>query len=519
MARDLIDIAGYVYVADAAISRGELDEARLGATWRRDLTLVVPVRRLDIWSRPEIVEVLANTLSFLSDDEWTFEFLHRNRPPFPEPLPGLGLQDTASPDTVLLFSGGLDSLGGALEELLAQGNRIALVTHRASTKLELAQKNLVRDLKKQFDQQKISDFQLLLNLVERTGRESSHRSRSFLFAAVGAAVADALGLHRICFFENGVLSVNLPISTQLVGARATRSTHPKVMQGFEALFSRVFERTWQVRNPFFGLTKTEVVERIAARGGERFIRHTRSCASVRQTTKQHPHCGRCSQCLDRRVAILAAELGDEDPIEAYAVDPVLGARVDARERELALGYVNTARQFAQMNASEFFQTYGEAHRVLEYVEGPRQAAAKLLFDLHRRHGEKVSSVVDAAVNAVASGETLPETDSLVGLVGIKRFRGDVDASAALLEAPPMPRRYRLDINQHHKSVLVVGCSELKKASAEFVITLAETFLADRGAGRADGLALHRLSLRGLARGGERDAGARAGGLGDAAGCG
>ncbi|MDA2915155.1 hypothetical protein MYX77_14610, partial [Acidobacteriia bacterium AH_259_A11_L15] len=76
-----------------------------------------------------------------------------------------------------------------------------------------------------------------INKDEALGREPTQRSRSFLYASLATAVAGVFGLRRIRFYENGVVSLNLPISAQVIGARATRSTHPKALKAFERLFS------------------------------------------------------------------------------------------------------------------------------------------------------------------------------------------------------------------------------------------------------------------------------------------
>ena len=44
------------------------------------------------------------------------------------------------------------------------------------------------------------------------------------------------GFDLLRFYENGVVSMNLPMSAQVVGTRATRTTHPRVLAGFEQLF-------------------------------------------------------------------------------------------------------------------------------------------------------------------------------------------------------------------------------------------------------------------------------------------
>ena len=132
--------------------------------------------------------------------------------------------------------------------------------------------------------------------------------------------ARLFGLDRVEFFENGIVSLNLPMVAQVVGARATRTTHPQALAGFRAVLSALLGRPFDVANPFMWLTKAEVVGRIAANGLGELIPHTRSCTRVRDMTKLHPHCGLCSQCVDRRVGVLAAGLDRYDPAEAYAVD-------------------------------------------------------------------------------------------------------------------------------------------------------------------------------------------------------
>jgi hypothetical protein len=105
---DLMEIASYVYCADQAIPRGGKTDPKMGANWRRRLNLNfhIPVRRLDIWSSPEILECLSSTLGFLSDDFYNFNFTKlKNPPPFDKYLEGMGGTDLP-PEEVVLFSGG-----------------------------------------------------------------------------------------------------------------------------------------------------------------------------------------------------------------------------------------------------------------------------------------------------------------------------------------------------------------------------------------------------------------------------
>ena len=288
MATDLIEIAAYVYAADAAVSRGGPVDAQMGARWRRDFAFEIPVRCPELWSEPAMLEELSRTLSFVSDDAYRFSF---EQHPHPEPIGryfDLVTEVRGNAEAVVLFSGGLDSFAGALEELIDRRHRVALVSHWSSTKLRRVQTDLVRELAKRISRPSLFHVPVTAQLAAGTNREGSHRTRSFLFAALAAVVARAFGRDRVTFYENGIVSLNLPPAAQVVGARATRSTHPQSLEGFGRLFSRVFQERIRVDNPSFWRTKKEVVEQIARLGFADLIRHTRSCADVHNLTRMHP---------------------------------------------------------------------------------------------------------------------------------------------------------------------------------------------------------------------------------------
>lgn len=129
-ALDLIEIAALVYAVDASVSRGGLTDRQMGAKWHRRFVVEVPVLDFALWTKPEVKHALEDTLMFLSGDRFVFEFVQR--------VGGRGEQtgffdygpDFAwSPDTVMMFSGGLDSFAGALEEIIERNNKIALISH------------------------------------------------------------------------------------------------------------------------------------------------------------------------------------------------------------------------------------------------------------------------------------------------------------------------------------------------------------------------------------------------------
>src|SRR5262249_12232876 len=136
-----------------------------------------------------------------------------------------------------------------------------------------------------------------VNKGKRFGRDFNQRTRSFLFAAVASVVARMFGLSRVRFYENGPISLNLPVSPQVIGGRASRTTHPRVLKGFEKLLKELFKQSFRVQNPFLWETKKEVLAGIRDAGCSRMCALTSSCTHTWGQTNEHSHCGRCSQCL------------------------------------------------------------------------------------------------------------------------------------------------------------------------------------------------------------------------------
>ncbi len=478
---DLIEIAAYVYAADAAVSRGGKTDEGMGARWRRHFCLEVPVRALGLWQRPEVVTALVSMLEFLSDDQFLFRFVAHSRPHEVAGCFEFGLEQALRPDAVVMFSGGLDSYAGALEELIERGNKVALVSHHSSTKIAKVQSDLAAELRKRVGPGKILRMPVHAQLVKGTNREGSHRTRSFLFAVLGLAAADAHGLSRVHFYENGVVSLNLPPVAQVVGSRATRTTHPRTLRLMSALFTAVLDKEFDVVNPYFWRTKTEIVGRINTLGFGDQILHTRSCADVHNLTIAKPHCGRCSQCIDRRFAVLSAGLERLDPEEAYLLDLMTDARPTVQDREIALAYVRNARAFRSFTPAAFLARYGELARVVSDAGGDPTTTLLRLVDLHRRHGIAVTSVMDAALSAV-----IQEPIAATSLLAMYRS-ADVETGtsapgqgdAATIAGPP---QHTFRIDRHQKAVHVENLGILRGTDYLTFVTLAEAHLKAAGCG-------------------------------------
>lgn len=418
---DLLDVAASVFYSDSEIPRGGATRPDMGSDWHRHLRLTIPVRRLQIWHKPEVLQALTSAVNFLTGDHFKFEFIQAD---FPAGVAGFLNLDPSEgafrAERVIMFSGGLDSFAGALETLSSGEGNVILVSHQSAPKVAARQNELAEYLEKRF-RGRIRHIMVPAHRAGAESRETTQRSRSLLFAAMGSAIACTFGATTVSFFENGIVSHNLPVSPQIVGTMASRTTHPQSLFRLQMLMDLVLQDAPRIRNPYEWMTKTEVIDRISRHSGEKLISTAVSCTRVRDQSVLHTHCGSCSQCLDRRFAILNARLADADPSSRYETDVLLGAK-DKTSSVLPVEWTKHHLQVSQLSDTEFFARFGnEISRILEaYPEDSRQEIFERVLDLHRRQAKIVLQVLKAQVeqNAEAlAGKSLPTNCLLVMHLG------------------------------------------------------------------------------------------------------
>lgn len=398
---DLMELATLIYAADQECRRlrGTGKTIDWGETWHRTFRFEVMVREPDFWNQSPIQEALVDTLGFLSGDNFEFVFRKMTNPPsFPEYLEFNKTSVQPDPvERVILFSGGLDSLAGAVEEVLVNKRRIAMVSHKPVNHLAVKQRNLVASIAKLANDPKLrpEHYAVKASKMGDTEEDYTQRSRSFLYASMAASVAQFFGLNAIYFYENGIVGVNLPLCQQELSSRATRTTHPQTLHGFARIFSLVLGRAFGVHNDFLWKTKQDVLETLKQSGHMELARDSLSCTHTRKFTLPSPHCGLCSQCVSRRIAAFGAGYGDNDPATGYRADVLLSERKKDGDRILAERFVGVARLIEDMTSvAEFHQAFaGELGRIYPYLGLPAKTAAEKLFDLHHRHAEQVGQVM------------------------------------------------------------------------------------------------------------------------------
>ncbi len=388
---DLCEIASYVYLGDKAVARGKFEN------WVRDLAFVIPVRAPELWNG--VRDLLTQTVATLSGDNVRFEFVEKQTGPGRSDPGGGGPPPGWRSDCVCLFSGGLDSFAGAVD-MVRNGRRPLLASHYVSG-LKGVQRRLAEvqqdHLGVEFEhfQYRVTSRRPPRESLRIQTRESTHRARSFLFLGFAAVAAAVRGLSEIFIYENGVLSLNVPLSEARKGTRSTRHAHPLYLSYFNELIDALYSRRFQVRNPFLFMTKGEEVELVRRHGLQGHIRDTVSCWGYPNLTARYRdsnHCGACIPCIVRRVSMISAGLEDRD--DRYVVDIFrLGADATAKDLRNVEDLVYFCQSFAALSKTELLLRYPELVMV-ETGDGAEADPVEAILRVYRRFANEVLSIVE-----------------------------------------------------------------------------------------------------------------------------
>lgn len=421
---DFLEIASYVFTADCSTVRDEWTDTKREEPWGRNLAFLIAVREPQFWETPTVKGLMLELLRFLSDDNYSFQFvpLESDRK---AQTPYFEFNDKDDwpfyqPERVLMFSGGLDSLAGIVETA-ASGGKSILISHRPVSTLYARQKKLFDELNKKFPRQLIH-IPVWINKDERFSREPTQRTRSFLFAALGTLVAQSADARGIRFYENGILSVNLPVAEEVLRARASRTTHPVALHLLSSLAAAVTERELPIDNPFLFKTKTEVVQSLSTHGATDLIALTCSCAHLMFQSGKKRHCGSCSQCIDRRFAVAGAGILPKDPETDYVSDVFTGSRAKPLDRSIAIDYTRHGIELEHRSEADIAAIFNaEISRAVRY-ESRKRMSAEALIMMYKRHGKVVRQVLEDQLRLNAGkliDHTLDETSLLALAIGQK----------------------------------------------------------------------------------------------------
>jgi len=153
-----------------------------------------------------------------------------------------------------------------------------------------------------------------------------------MFLSYAAVAAATRGMSDIFICENGVLSLNIPISDARKGTRSTRHAHPLFLQYFNQFINALYGRAFSVHNPFQFWTKAQEAKFLEKSNLHSLIKDTVTCWGYPNQTLKYPnsnHCGYCIPCIVRRVSVKAAGLAAYD--DQYVID-VFNLKPNAPEK-------------------------------------------------------------------------------------------------------------------------------------------------------------------------------------------
>lgn len=383
---DFLILAAAIYAADKKALRAGAEDH-----WTRTFEVSAPVSDPTAWERA--APALCSALNFLTGDRWAFQWRDESTRLWTDQQYGGGRFDA-----VCLFSGGLDSLAGAIDLLEEWPSaRVALVGHHDSTLTQGTQETLAADLREAYSSDRIAFVRAFARPAGRrlgqeaplpSRNENTTRSRSVLFLGLGLAAAAAQGVAiPVRAPENGFIALNVPLIAARLGSCSTRTMHARFLDPLQEALAAVGV-TNPIENPYRAQTKGEVLT-----GSRNFDLLRRlapvsvSCARPEQGRYEgaaYGNCGYCFPCLIRRAAMHHAEL---DNGQHYRRDVC---------RDVSLLNVRTARRrdaFAVFTALQA----GERDALAPLRSGPlgRGQTLRAVRQIYTRGLDELRALFDA----------------------------------------------------------------------------------------------------------------------------
>lgn len=404
--KDLMEIASYVYASDRMIDRGSPRSMEYNS-WSRKFHYHIKVRDFEFWNQIEVMQALNEALIFVSGD-YSYEFTFYSG--------GKDMGQSALTDDqaikfdkkenscVCLFSGGLDSLAGALK-LLSEGKNLILISHSSNNVgVSKIQNGVLNRIIHDYPN-RIQAFKFLCHLKGERAIEETQRSRIFLYTTIAFSLMSLASENSINIFENGITSINFAKRQDAMNARASRTTHPKTLAYFQNFYSLVYGDRIEICHPFLYNTKSDILQIIKDNNKESYINSTLSCTKTFLKFKNNSnasHCGRCSQCVDRRFASYATELEEYDA--TYDMD-ISKDSIDDQEGFTHLhDYLYKVFELKSENLRTFgYNYFEELVDILPYINGvDNYDKTNSIYNLVKSHTERIST----AIQRIREGEDL-----------------------------------------------------------------------------------------------------------------
>ncbi|OQW90794.1 MAG: hypothetical protein BWK78_06165 [Thiotrichaceae bacterium IS1] len=378
---DFLSVAGAVAFADRKIRRKTHQ-------WARQLTIHISVYCPEQWGRSQ--NKLVECLNFLTGDYWKFEFIKREdnlQQGFQQTL----LKDIKGQTVVIPYSGGMDSYAD-----------LNLVKHdEPDVKpflVTIEFKKTLETRKSAFHTSHSLDGSdnrayVPITFSELDHPEISFRSRTFVFFSVAAIVAKLIGSKRILIPESGQGALGTALIT--LGDEPTfQATVPTFTEKLRNFLTTLWNDALAFEHPYLWNTKAEVLHRLIEINKADDLLETCSCS--RQIARNKglsgapQHCGVCSNCLLRRVALVMSGFTDYHEKEEY-----VWKNLDAEDLELATSFsdLETTRNDYEIAIRAVLN-----HQQLADLSTQSENFKDLVFQLSRSLGESEDLVTTRLEN-------------------------------------------------------------------------------------------------------------------------
>lgn len=321
LAMDMLIIACSMYTADTRIDRLKTSDD----SWTRQIDLFIPVSDVEKWNAQ--IPLLKKIFGFLTGDLWNITF--RDRTGMSQIAPVTKLKKFGMKyltNTVCLFSGGMDSFIGAID-LLSKGVQPLFLGHAKSSDVSPNQKLCEQALITAFPKTIFNRLYAFVRVPKKdlfAQEEKTERGRSFLFLTLGSICASALhpgADSRLIIPENGLISLNLPLTPMRTGSHSTRTTHPHYLEMMQQLLDALNLKV-KLENPYQFKTKGEMLSECAAASLVEKT-STMSCShpSGRFQGLGNGHCGTCVPCIIRLASFKYAGKTEKKDYRTDIFDP------------------------------------------------------------------------------------------------------------------------------------------------------------------------------------------------------
>lgn len=287
---DFLSLALAVVSCDFGVKRKDSPDG-----WTRIIDLEVSVSNPEKYN--ENKKLIEDFLAFLSTDLWRITFIRNG---FSEVISNPRPKVKAS--CISLISGGLDSLVGAID--LVAKNETPFFVSQIVPGDRQKQTDFVKSLKGQFEHLQINH-----SFRSPLGLEPSQRARSIIFLSYGVIASTLIAKSskhkktKLYVCENGLISINAPLTEARMGSLSTRTTHPYFLSKFQRLIDSLGFQV-EIKNPYQFQTKGQMLSKCKNQVLlKKFAHLSTSCG--RYARNGYNHCGRCIPCLIRRSSFVA----------------------------------------------------------------------------------------------------------------------------------------------------------------------------------------------------------------------